>query len=185
MSFRKKGLSNDEFLKEVSKLKIVGDSKDKINKLREDFTQMHFKVDAFNLVVNTLVTKDEYEVKENHMNEKIAEIQDVMEIEKRRSDEQLKEMKAEIILTLKQNVVEVSGIVNDLKKALEEKEAENTSLRIEIAHMKNKQNDFESAVSKMKKPELIPCVLCSKKCNSENSLMRHIIAKHKKGQLKA
>merc|ERR1712179_585907 len=106
---------------------------------------MHFKVDALNLVVNTLVTKDEYEVK-NHMNEKIAEIQDVMEIEKRRSDEQLKEMKAEIILTLKQNVVEVSGIVNDLKKALEEKEAENTSLRIEIAHMKNKQNDFESAV---------------------------------------
>ena len=81
MSFRQKGLSNDEFLKEVSKLKIVGDSKDKINKLREDFTQMHFKVDAFNLVVNTLVTKDEYEVKENHMNEKIAEIQDVMEIE--------------------------------------------------------------------------------------------------------
>ena len=55
--------------------------------------------------------QDEYEVKENHMNEKIAEIQDVMEIEKRRSDEQLKEMKAEIILTLKQNVVEVSGIV--------------------------------------------------------------------------
>ena len=185
MSFRKKGLSNDEFFKEVSMLKIVGDSKEKINKLREDFSQMHFKVDALNLVVNTLVTKDEYEVKENHINDKIAEIQDVMESEKRRSDQQLKEMKAEIILSMKQNVVEVSEIVNDLKKALEEKEAENISLRIEIAHMKNKQNDFESAVSKMKKPELIPCVICSKKCNSENSLMRHIIAKHQKGQLKA
>ena len=46
MSFRKKGLSNDEFFKEVSMLKIVGDSKEKINKLREDFSQMHFKVDA-------------------------------------------------------------------------------------------------------------------------------------------
>ena len=53
-------------------LKIVGDSKDKINKLREDFSQMHFKVDALNLVVNTLVTKDEYEVKENHINDKIG-----------------------------------------------------------------------------------------------------------------
>ena len=36
MSFRKKGLSNDEFLKEVSMLKIVGDSKDKINPQRAD-----------------------------------------------------------------------------------------------------------------------------------------------------
>ena len=185
MSFRKKGLSNDEFFKEVSMLKIVGDSKEKINKLREDFSQMHFKVDALNLVVNTLVTKDDYEVKENHINDKIVEIQDVMESEKRRSDQQLKEMKAEIMLSMKQNVDEVSEIVNDLKKALEEKEAENISLRIEIAHMKNKQNDFESAVSKMKKPDLIPCVLCSKKCNSENSLKRHIIAKHEKGPLKA
>ena len=45
MSFRR-GVSDGEFLKEVSKLKIVGDSKDKINKLQEEFTQMHFKVDA-------------------------------------------------------------------------------------------------------------------------------------------
>ena len=161
MSFRR-GLSDGEFLKEVSKLKIVGESKDRVNKLQEEFTQMHFKVDALNLAVNTFVPKDEYEVKQNHMNEMIVEIQDVMETEKRRWDEQLKEMKAEIILTLKQNVVEVSGIVNDLKKVLEEKEAENSSLRIEIDHLKNKQNDFESTVSKMKKPEHIPCLLCSK-----------------------
>ena len=119
------------------------------------------------------------------MNEMIVEIQDVMETEKRRWDEQLKEMKTEVILTLKQDVVELFGIVNDLKKVLEEKEAENSSLRIEINHLKKKQNDFESTVSKMKKPELIPCHICSKKCNSENSLKRHIIAKHKKGQLKA
>ena len=183
MSFRKKGLSNDELLKEM--LKIVGDNKEKISKLREDFCQMHFKVDALNLVVNTLVTKDESEIKENHINKKIAEIEDVMESGKRRSDQQLEEMKAEIISSMKQNVFEVSEIVNDLKKALEEKEAENSSLRIEIDHLKNKQNDFESAVSKMKKPELIPCVICSKKCNSENSLKRHMIAKHQKGQLKA
>ena len=184
MSFRR-GLSDGEFLKEVSKLKIVGDSKDKINKLQEEFTQMHFKVDALSLAVNTFVTKDEYEVKQNHMNEMIVEIQDSMDTEKRRWDEQLKEMKTEVILTLKQDVVELFGIVNDLKKVLEEKEAENSSLRIEIDHLKNKQNDFESAVSKMKKPDLIPCVLCSKKCNSENSLKRHIIAKHENGPLKA
>ena len=183
MSFRKKGLSNDELLKEM--LKIVGDNKEKISKLREDFCQMHFKVDALNLVVNTLVTKDESEIKENHINKKIAEIEDVMESGKRRSDQQLEEMKAEIISSMKQNVFEVSEIVTDLKKALEKKEAENTSLRNEIAHMKNKQNEFESAFSKMKKPDLIPCDLCSKKCNSENSLKRHIIAKHEKGPLKA
>ena len=182
MSFRKKGLSNDELLKEM--LKIVGDNKEKISKLREDFCQMHFKVDALNLVVNTLVTKDESEIKENHINKKIAEIEDVMESGKRRSDQQLEEMKAEIISSMKQNVFEVSEIVTDLKKALEKKEAENTSLRNEIAHMKNKQNEFESAFSKMKKPDLIPCDLCSKKCNSENSLKRHIIAKHVNAKLK-
>ena len=184
MSFRKKGLSNDELLKEM--LKIVGDNKEKISKLREDFCQMHFKVDALNLVVNTLVTKDESEIKENHINKKIAEIEDVMESGKRRSDQQLEEMKAEIISSIKKKIdFEVSEFVTDFKNALEKKEAENTSLRNEIAHMKNKQNELESAFSKMKKPDLIPCDLCNKKCNSENSLMRHKIAKHQKGQLKA
>ena len=101
------------------------------------------------------------------------------------NNEQLKEMKAEVILTLKQDVVELFGIVNDLKKVLEGKEAENSSLRIEIDHLKKNQNDFESTVSKLKKPELIPCHICSKKCNSENSLKRHMIAKHEKGPLKA
>ena len=120
MSFRKKGLSNDELLKEM--LKIVGDNKEKISKLREDFCQMHFKVDALNLVVNTLVTKDESEIKENHINKKIAEIEDVMESGKRRSDQQLEEMKAEIISSMKQKIAfEVSEIVTDLKKALEKK----------------------------------------------------------------
>ena len=103
MSFRKKGLSNDEFLKEM--LKIVGDNKEKISKLREDFSQMHFKVDALNLVVNTLVTKDESEIKENHINKKIAEIEDVMESGKRRSDQQLEEMKAEIISSIKKKLL--------------------------------------------------------------------------------
>ena len=184
MSFRK-GLSNEEFLKEVPKLKIVGDYKDKINKLREDFTQMHFKVDALNLVVNTLVTKDESEIKENHINNKIAEIQDVMESGRRRSEQLLEEMKDEIISSMKQKIAfEVSEIVTDLKKDFERKEAENAYLRNEIAHMKNKQNELETAFSKMKKPDLIRCDLCVKKCNSENSLKRHKIAKHDNAKLK-
>ena len=185
MSFRKKGLSDDEYLKEVSMLKIIGDSKEKISKLREDFSQMHFKVDALNLVVNTLVTKDESEIKENHINNKIAEIQDVMESGRRRSEQLLEEMKDEIISSMKQKIAfEVSEIVTDLKKDFERKEAENAYLRNEIAHMKNKQNELETAFSKMKKPDLIPCDLCIKKCNSENSLKRHKIAKHDNAKLK-
>ena len=146
---------------------------------------MHLKLDALNVAVNTFVPKDEFEVKQNHMNERIVGIQNAMDIEKRKWDEQLEKIKAEVILPLKQDVVDLFGIVNDLKKVLEGKEAENFSLRIEIDHLKKKQNDLESTVSTMKKPELIPCDLCSKKCNSKNSLMRHIIAKHQKGQLKA
>ena len=185
MSFRKKGLSDDEYLKEVSMLKIIGDSKEKISKLREDFSQMHFKIDALNLVVNTLVTKDESEIKENHINNKIAEIQDVMESGRRRSEQLLEQMKDEIISSMKQKIAfEVSEIVIDLKKDFEKKEAENAYLRNEIAHMKNKQNELETAFSKMKKPDLIPCDLCVKKCNSENSLKRHKIAKHVNAKLK-
>ena len=69
-------------------------------------------------------------------------------------------------------------IVMSLQEELKSKTEENSFLRSEIKDLNDNLSALEVQVEKNKKKDRISCSYCEKKCNSENSFQRHMIAKH-------
>ena len=69
-------------------------------------------------------------------------------------------------------------IVMSLQEELKSKTEENSFLRSEIKDLNDNLSALEVQVEKNKKKDRISCSYCEKKCNSENSFQKHMIAKH-------